>query len=224
MRLCDENAEAIKQKDAAVSEALELRKKIAELETQLARSDERAEAFDEEVVAPLVMRVELPSRVPRKENEKVSALARLPEPEITKRGSGGIGLVVPQDTKDEIEMRVVSLPVVKSPSESYLTGLQPDLDSDSSDDEIDLKVLEATRMKLEKRLWRNDVPAMDLGAAAIRADRKGLALITQLGFMEEKGTMMYTGESFEDKGTHMNGIKVLRIKGNQNAVGSKGRL
>lgn len=184
-----------KERDTAREEAAALQTKVDDLTTKFARSNVRRTMLEKEVSAASLMRLELLSQIKNDESRRLTALTSLRQPGV----KGGLGIAV-GGSPGARRMNVgplSPLPVSKSPSESFLMNLQPDLDPDSSDDDIDLRELESTRRKLESRMKsgvKKSAPAIDLGKAAIEVVEDAE---THVGRSEEvtQATVTHAGQS-----------------------------
>lgn len=143
-----------KERDTARDEARNLLARLATLSTELAKSDARREILEKEVAAASLVRLELLSKLRTDENERISALNSLRHPAAAKlpaflHGSPGVPIVTS-------ERALSPMSVAKSPSESMLLSLHPDLNvSDDDDDEFDFKKADRAARELEQRMQRN---------------------------------------------------------------------
>lgn len=155
------------ERNAARGETADLQAKVEDLTTRLARSDVRRALLEKEVSAASLKRLELLSQLKNDESRRLTALTSLRQPGVKM----GLGVAAGGSPRlKRLNVGALSpLPVAKSPSESFLINLQPNLEPDSSDDEVDLRQLEATRKKLESRMKttrEKGLPVVDLGKAA----------------------------------------------------------
>lgn len=166
------------ERDQARDTAVELQAKVTDLTTRLARADVRRANLEKELSAATLMRLEVLSQLRTDETQRIRALNRLRQP-----GGGVVAAPVSPIATRRVETQLSPLSVAKSPSESFLANLQPDLDVDSSEDEVDMRALEDMRMELERRMRRalagqkSDVfrvSTIELGKAAVSS--KGIAV------------------------------------------------
>eukprot|EP00177_Eucheuma_denticulatum_P004201 GFKZ01007619.1.p1 GENE.GFKZ01007619.1~~GFKZ01007619.1.p1 ORF type:complete len:1145 (+),score=202.32 GFKZ01007619.1:2024-5458(+) len=166
------------ERDQACDTVVKLQAKVTDLTTRLARADVRRASLEKELSAATLMRLEVLSQLRTDETQRIRALNRLRQP-----GGGVVAAPLSPVATRRVDTRLSPLSVAKSPSESFLSKLQPDLDVDSSEDEVDMKALEDMRVELERRMrralagQRSDifrVSNIELGKAAVSA--KGIAL------------------------------------------------
>lgn len=141
------------ERDAAREKMAFLRVRLDDLSTKLARSDARRDILEKEIAAARLVKLELLSKLRIDETERLSALNSLRHPAATRASLVLQGSPGPHSISSETALSPMA--VAKSPSESMLLALHPDLDiSDDDEDEFNFRQAERTGRELEANMVR----------------------------------------------------------------------
>lgn len=170
------------ERDRARADAAGLRVRVADLSTRLAKADVRREALEKEIAALTLVRLELQSKLRSDESQRISALNQLRRPSLAPPRS-------PTEVPTSDSRALSPLPVTKSPSESQLLSLEPDLTVSDGEEDNAVRAFEREGLTLERRLEERleserrravmehrpaglnimSVPTVELGKSAVSA-------------------------------------------------------
>lgn len=139
------------ERDAAREEVTFLRSRLNDVSTKLARSDARRDILEKEIAAARLVKLELLSKLRIDEDERLSALNSLRRPTALRAP------LIPQGSPSThsitSETALSPLAVAKSPSESMLLSLHPDLEmSDDEESELNFRQAERAGRELEANM------------------------------------------------------------------------